>query len=926
MKSVIKFEVHAEFYLLPIGGIFMCASSLGENHKGVCCIRERDGIVDFISSFFTEMTSFKGEDLIDKSISEVFEILRIGPDIDINEIDARADYFLFSKNYDVLFVRMEIIENDDSRVYIFNKIHEPLIEDNFMLKSGLYKDSTYGIAVYSLPDNTLIMANDRFFGILSDKISNNKSYCIGKHINGQIPGFKGSSLESGLLDVLKKGEFITLEEFEYRSQSGESVFWKVSLIPADRTIMHNYCIVVAEDITENVLTRKKLEELEVIFDNIPEGIIVVDSTGKYIKRNKKIIEYMNKADKCEGITRGIHDTYRLGVRYYDTVGNELTLDNFPVMKSINMKKDYNERVIVKQGERNFYIDFSSIPVLDVNGDVVFGIGAIHNVTEQVYEEILIKDQMEQLQAVIENMNDAIAIFDSSGKVIMTNIEGRSQYPTIDTNNKLNDIFDSCQCLDLHNNIIPNEKLPTFRALKGEKIKNERIYIKYGKRKSLVEVNAVPIYDIKRNLMSVVISHHDLSRLAEYEEKLIKQRDMLQVVIENANENIVISDAQGRFLINKSVSLNGAAPDINNIDDVLTKIKYFDINHKELPLEKNPLYRVRHGEIIKNEINIASYKGRERYFIYSGRPIYDDEKLLYVIGSNRDITEVIEYQRALKEAQEKLLIIEIEKNEILKKSIEMKDDFLSLISHELRTPLNVINSAIQAMEFLCSSELSEKTNRFIKMIKQNIYRQLRLVNNLLDITRVNSGRINIHKRNIDMVFLTGEITKSVSNYAAQKNITVSFKSISKSKIIGIDDEKYERILLNLLSNAIKFTPEGKSVDVSLSIKKGQVYVKVKDMGIGIPEDKMKVIFERFGQVDSSLSRQAEGAGIGLSLVKKFTEAMEGSVSVKSTIGKGSTFTIILPAEKVIEEKDQGNADLMGNRIVEVATVEFSDIYL
>lgn len=278
-------------------------------------------------------------------------------------------------------------------------------------------------------------------------------------------------------------------------------------------------------------------------------------------------------------------------------------------------------------------------------------------------------------------------------------------------------------------------------------------------------------------------------------------------------------------------------------------------------------------------------------------------------------------------QKVALQAEIEKNEALEKAMDMKDEFLSLISHEFRTPLNVINTAIQALNYLCGSELSDRSKRYINTIKQNTFRQLRLVNNLLDITRANAGRIKIHKKNIDIVFLTNSIVESVHTYSCQKGIRITFTSFVEKKVIAIDDEKYERILLNLLSNAIKFTPAGKSITVKLCDGKNNIRIEVKDNGIGIPKDKVDVIFERFGQVDSSLSRQAEGSGIGLSLVKKFIDALGGSISVKSKVGQGSTFTIMIPNEKVLEENEvSSTANLLDNRLVQVTTVEFSDIYL
>jgi signal transduction histidine kinase len=278
--------------------------------------------------------------------------------------------------------------------------------------------------------------------------------------------------------------------------------------------------------------------------------------------------------------------------------------------------------------------------------------------------------------------------------------------------------------------------------------------------------------------------------------------------------------------------------------------------------------------------------------------------------------------------EQLLIrAENEKSQALEKALEMKDEFLSLISHEFRTPINVIYTAIQAINLMYENEIPDKAKNYLKIIKQNTFRQLRLVNNLLDITRANSGHMKVNKKNGDIVFLTKAISESVYQYASQKGVEITFFSSLKKKVIGIDDEKYERIILNLLSNAIKFTPRGKSISVKLSTEKNNILVEIKDNGIGIPTDKLDVIFERFGQVDSSLSRQAEGTGIGLSLVKNFVEALGGSISVKSKVGIGSSFIVQLPDETTPEEKDENQGtDLLDTRLVNVTNVEFSDIYL
>jgi signal transduction histidine kinase len=286
-------------------------------------------------------------------------------------------------------------------------------------------------------------------------------------------------------------------------------------------------------------------------------------------------------------------------------------------------------------------------------------------------------------------------------------------------------------------------------------------------------------------------------------------------------------------------------------------------------------------------------------------------------------EVDKQQKIIEEQAKTIRRLERE----LKQQQGMKDEFLSLISHEFRTPLSVINTAIQAMDTVCGNELSDKAKVYLEMIRMNTYRQIRLVSNLLDITLADADRLKVNKRNIDIVFMTKSITEAINNYASQKGINITFTSPLEKKIIGIDDEKYNRILLNLLSNAIKFTPAGKSIEVRLFSKEEDICVEVKDKGIGIPEDKAAVIFDRFEQVDSSLSRQSEGAGVGLTLVKKFVEVLGGSISVKSKPDRGSTFTILLPGEiEAHQQHEKEMADFLYNRIIKDIKLEFSDIYL
>jgi two-component system sensor histidine kinase/response regulator len=229
-----------------------------------------------------------------------------------------------------------------------------------------------------------------------------------------------------------------------------------------------------------------------------------------------------------------------------------------------------------------------------------------------------------------------------------------------------------------------------------------------------------------------------------------------------------------------------------------------------------------------------------------------------------------------------------------------------------------------MNIICKNEITPKIASYLNKINRNSLRQLRLVDNLLDITRIKDGQIKISEKIVDIVFHTKEIVDSVRIYALQKNISLSFRTDSNEMFLLLDEQKYERILLNLISNAIKFTPPGKSIEVCLSTENEWLKVEVSDTGIGIPEEKQDMIFERFGQVDSSLSRQAEGTGIGLYLVKSFVTLLGGEITLVSEEGLGSSFTVYLPLKTDLSRTDEDNP--LDDKVEYAASLEFSDIII
>lgn len=292
-------------------------------------------------------------------------------------------------------------------------------------------------------------------------------------------------------------------------------------------------------------------------------------------------------------------------------------------------------------------------------------------------------------------------------------------------------------------------------------------------------------------------------------------------------------------------------------------------------------------------------------------------MYYTLCNTVEKYELLESEKSIKE-----------KVNYMEKSMKMKEDTFANVSHELKTPLNLIFSSNQLIEFYLKNDLinvnKEKAFKSINTIKQNCYRFAKLINNIVDMSKIDSGFLKLNLSNENVVSVIEYIVDSVSEYIRLKGLSIIFDTNTEETIIACDAEKIERVILNLISNSIKFTDSGGCIFVNIIDKGHIVEIEVKDTGIGIEAEHLDSIFKRFHQVDTSLSRNAEGTGIGLSLVKSLVELHGGNISVDSEVGKGSVFKIELPV-KTLEDTGSASIKDFTNNKIEMINIEFSDIH-
>ncbi|HWR24629.1 MAG TPA: response regulator, partial [Methanosarcina sp.] len=300
------------------------------------------------------------------------------------------------------------------------------------------------------------------------------------------------------------------------------------------------------------------------------------------------------------------------------------------------------------------------------------------------------------------------------------------------------------------------------------------------------------------------------------------------------------------------------------------------------------------KVDRSERVLLNKDGKKIPVLKSVVPITLSDKK-YLVESFVDMTKI-------KEVEESLIKAKLE----AETANRAKSDFLATMSHELRTPLNSIIGFSDLMIGGNVGDIAPMQKKFLGNISTSGKHLLALINNILDMSKIEAGKMELNSELFAVKDLFTEVEQLISPLVEKKGIEVEFSRDEKLATIYADKVRFKQILFNLASNAIKFTPAGGSISISSKLKGEMAQFSVTDTGIGISEEDKKKLFKPFTQVDSSLDRKYEGTGLGLSLVKMFVGLHEGSVTCESVVGKGTTFTFEIPLK--FASSEEGSAEV------------------
>ena len=384
------------------------------------------------------------------------------------------------------------------------------------------------------------------------------------------------------------------------------------------------------------------------------------------------------------------------------------------------------------------------------------------------------------------------------------------------------------------------------------------------------------------------------QLEAREQQLIAANQKLRTLIDNLPDLIYVKDAQSRF-----TACNWAVAECmgaKTSDELIGKTD-FDFYPKELAsnyyADEQKIMRSGRAIINKDEPRIDQ-NGNERWILTSKLPLRNREgKVIGLVGISRDITERRKDKERLRQAKE-----------AAESANKAKSQFLANMSHEIRTPLNAIISISKTLSRSETGNLIPRQQEGLDIIYRSSQRLLMLINDILDLSKIESGKMEVKLRPFSLDALIAGIRSMA--LTLKDNRAVDFiieKAESVPDKVTSDAQKLHEILTNIISNSVKFTDRG-TIVLRIYAEQDRLYFAVSDTGIGIADSNIKHIFDEFTQADSSTTRKYPGTGLGLAICKKMVEFLGGKIEAQSKVGEGTTVTFYVPLEMEVPTADQG----------------------
>jgi PAS domain S-box-containing protein len=530
----------------------------------------------------------------------------------------------------------------------------------------------------------------------------------------------------------------------------------------------------------------------------------------------------------------------------------------------------------------------AIPLQDANGETVEWLGAASDITQRKQAEEALNKQRQLLEVTLQSIGDAVLATDAGGRITFLNPVAAQLTGWAEEQALGRQARDVLRTIDELTRASGEDIVGrVLREARVVSMANHTVLLARDGREIPIEDSAAPIRDSAGNLLGVVLVFHDVTEKRRAQQALRESESRLRTLSDNLPEGAIYRyshDVQGQphvDFISAGIEQLTGVPAAEFMADAATVYRnILPQDHDRLTaaiaLSRERLEQfeveVRHPHRVTGEI---------RWSLLRSTPTRNPDGSMTWDGIELDITQRRRAEESLRES-----------NREVERVNRMKTDFLSRMSHELRTPLNAIVGYSDLLSEQSAGPLPPPYPRFVANIQEGARHLLAMVNDLLDISRIEAGRIDLNREAFSPAGALEEVLSVIAPLARIKNVSIE-DLLPDGLSIHADRIRFKQVLYNLLSNAVKFTPENGRVWIADASRQDAAGFCVGDTGIGIPESELELVFDEFHQVGTAGAAK-EGSGLGLSITRRLVELHGGTISVESTLGQGSRFTFSLGA--------------------------------
>jgi len=710
------------------------------------------------------------------------------------------------------------------------------------------------------------------------------------------------------------------------------------------------------DLKHKVGTNVKDEigQLSRIFDdmavNLQKSTTSIDDLKQEISLRRKMEEVLNKSEERYRILytesrdavlvlspeRGFLSGNPAAVKLFRCKSEK----DFRSMNTANLSPEYQPdgsksadlaqqmiMLAIANGAHKFEWTFRRLDSEDFEATVLFSKfeldkkvllqATVRDVTEQKSAQLALEKSQIWFSTTLNSIGDAVITIDLAAKITFINpvaqkLTGWSKAEAIGRH--IDEVF-------VIKKASTDQKAenPVLKVLSNGqifKLAHSTVLVAKDGSRCAIDDSAAPIRGLdNQEVMGVVLVFRDVTERYKIEQELRE----LSIAVQQSPASVVITDKDGemQYVNPKFVQVTGYS-----IQEALGQNpRILKSGEHSSEFYKNLWETIIAGREWRGEFHNKKKNGQLYWEGASISPIRNDEgKIVNFIAIREDITERKEMLEELKQ-----------KNIELEKLDQLKSDFVSIVSHELRTPLSITKEGINLVLDGVTGSINPKQNKILTTSKNNIDRLARIINSLLDISKIESGRIELNKKNVNLEVLIKNVVSAFESQAKEKGLELKVDlPQDQEPNLFIDEDRIIQVFTNLIGNAIKFTEKG-SVSISLVQKKNELEFIISDTGIGIAADDLPNVFSKFLQFGRSAGGSGEkGTGLGLSIARSLIELHRGQIRVESELAKGTKFIFSLPkysadqnAREHVEDAINDVIKANTNLALIIATLNYSD---